>query len=149
MNSIKQIAHDSRYAFEQKTINTALLKKLYKKYTTIPNIDIFLQQAQHLFPHLNCGLASVYLKNILPTSQIIQGSYKGNPHTFLLFKKTIIDITADQYGGPKIYIGPLKQPWSLHQPNLHRIIQHNNNIYETTSSRFFHAAATTRFSNVE
>ena len=103
----------ARTVFEHKSVNKKILQTLYEKYTTVPDCKQFIERASDLFPKLNCGLASVYLQYLLKKGRIIQGKYGENNHTFLLVKNTIIDITADQYGGPKIYIGPLQVPWSL------------------------------------
>ena len=53
-----------RNDFEKNKINYTLLKKEYMKYRKIKNIDSFIKRSKVLFPKLNCGLASVYLKNI-------------------------------------------------------------------------------------
>jgi hypothetical protein len=88
------------------------LGECYLQYTAIHNINQFIDQALAQFPKLNCGLASVYLQHKLNTGSIIQGRYDEEAHTFLqLPDQTIIDITADQYGGPSVYIGPLCPPW--------------------------------------
>jgi len=81
-------------------------------YNPVANIESFLDWAKDQFPKLNCGLTAVYLKHHLGTGQIIKGSYNKEHHTFLEIGDNIIDITADQFGGPKIYVGPLKLPWS-------------------------------------
>jgi hypothetical protein len=89
------------------------LINLYKQYNNIPQIDLFVRQAKELFPELNCGLASIYLKDKLKKGIIVQGTYAGENHTFLLINQIVIDITADQYGGPEVYVGPLEEPWKL------------------------------------
>jgi hypothetical protein len=33
--------------------------------------------------------------------------------TVLAIGSTIIDITADQFGGPAVYVGPPRPPWEL------------------------------------
>ena len=112
--SFKNIAIKARKAFETTKIDRSILKELYAQYHPVRNIDVFINRATSFFPNLNCGVASVYLKYMLGRGNIVNGNYSNNNHTFLLLnKKTIVDITADQYGGPKIYVGPLKNPWSL------------------------------------
>ena len=112
--SFKNIAIKTRKAFEAKRIDKSILRKLYTQYHPVKNINVFMNRATDLFPNLNCGVASVYLKHVLGKGSIVNGNYSNNNHTFLLLnKKTIIDITADQYGGPKVYVGPLKNPWGL------------------------------------
>jgi len=66
-----------------------------------------------LFPKLNCGIASLYIQYKLKHGTIVQGFYNNIPHTFFLLGDNIIDITADQFGGPKIYTGKLKEPWRI------------------------------------
>ncbi|HIH42796.1 TPA: hypothetical protein HA246_04075 [Candidatus Woesearchaeota archaeon] len=117
LNEIKKIAYSARKKFETDKIPINKLKKLYLAYNKMPNIKKFLLQAKKLFPKLNCGLATVYLKYMLGSGKIVNGKYKNNNHTFLLLankqNKLIIDITADQYEGPKVYVGRIKKPWSL------------------------------------
>ena len=105
-------AFEIRKGFEEHNINRKALKELYQEYNNIENIDLFLDRAEKMFPKLNCGLTSVYLKNKLG-GRVVNGKYKSQNHTFLLLNKKIVDITADQYGGPKVYIGPLQKPWSI------------------------------------
>ncbi len=120
MNSCEteRIGAETRKLFENHLVNQQLLKSLYHDYNPdIENLNLFLERAEALFPYLNCGLATVYLKEVLKEGRIINGKYKDNNHTFLLLENAdhniLIDITADQYGGPPIYIGPLQLPWSL------------------------------------
>jgi len=114
VNDFKNIARKIRKEFEAKKIDTSILKKLYIQYHPVKDIHVFINRATIFFPNLNCGIASVYLKHTLGKGSITNGNYNDNSHTFLLLnKKTIIDITADQYGGPKVYVGPLKSPWGL------------------------------------
>ena len=108
-NTIKLI----RNSFERQSIDLSLLKKLYKKYNNIDNIDKFINDGVNMFPKLNCGITSLYIKHILKGGRIINGEYKKENHTFLMYKNNIIDITAEQYGGPKIHVGPLKYPWKI------------------------------------
>ena len=97
--SFKNIAIKARKAFETKKIDRSILKELYAQYHPVRNIDVFINRATSFFPNLNCGVASVYLKYMLGRGNIVNGNYSNNNHTFLLLnKKTIIDITADQYG---------------------------------------------------
>ena len=112
MNKLR-IATHVREQFEQKKVDKEELKLLYLAYSPIEDIDTFLEEAQKLFPKLNCGLATVLLKKHFPEGEIMQGKYGDNNHTFLLLDGIVIDITADQYGGPKVYVGPLKESWTL------------------------------------
>jgi hypothetical protein len=108
--SIKEIALNAREEFENRKVD----KILYGRYAKIHNLKDFLKKAQGMFPKLNCGLTCVYLQRNLGEGEIVNGKYGMENHTFLLLnKKTVVDITADQYGGPKVYCGPLKYPWIL------------------------------------
>ncbi len=117
INGVKKIAQAARKEFENNKIPSNKLKRLYLAYNKITNIRKFLSQAKKLFPKLNCGLATVYLRHRLGYGKIIKGKYKNNKHTFLLLtnkqNKLIVDITADQYHGPKVYVGRIKKPWSV------------------------------------
>ena len=67
-----------------------------------------------MFPNLNCGLATVYLRKLFSDGKIVNGKYQNKNHTFLLLEDSVVvDITSDQYGGPKVYVGLLQSPWSL------------------------------------
>ncbi len=110
---MKIVATAVRRKFEKGSVDKQELKKIYLNYNFIENIDVFMDTAQKIFPKLNCGLASVYLKNLLNCGDVVNGFYKNQGHTFLLINKMVIDITADQFDGPKVYVGHLKHPWSL------------------------------------
>ncbi|MEK6826458.1 MAG: hypothetical protein AABX90_02415 [Nanoarchaeota archaeon] len=57
-------------------------------------------------------MATLYLRDVIEGGDIVRGSYKDKNHTFpLIDGNTVVDITADQYGGPKIYVGLLRKPW--------------------------------------
>lgn len=103
----------TRRQFEKGAISNGELKNIYKQYNSVPNIRSFVARAKRIFPKLNCGLASAYLKSKLKKGNVVQGRYRNHPHTFLKIESLIIDITADQYGGPKVYVGPLRKPWAL------------------------------------
>lgn len=110
---LKEIAVRARVAFESGLISKDELKALYQHYNPLPDIDLFIERAKALFPRLNCGLASVYVHKRLPGSKVIKGRYAGHNHTFVLVDDAVVvDITADQYGGPRVYVGPLERPWS-------------------------------------
>lgn len=112
-SDVKSITEKVREDFEQKRIPRDELVRLYSEYNPKIDASVFVAEAEKVFPKLNCGLASVYLQNILGDGKIVRGSYEGNDHTFLLLNDdTIVDITADQYGGPEVYVGKLKTPWS-------------------------------------
>ncbi len=112
---LKKIAAETRAEFELEKVSTQTLKQLYQAYNHLENPDEFLIQAESLFPKLNCGLASLYLQTKIPKSRIVQGKYASHNHTYLQINDLILDITSDQFGGPKVYVGPLKPPWSAKQ----------------------------------
>jgi hypothetical protein len=79
------------------------------------------------FPDEACQVATDELKHRLGFGEIIDGSYRvAEPgdhsafqrHEFLdvgetdVAKRTIVDITADQFGGPSVYVGEWRAPWS-------------------------------------
>ncbi|HIH43188.1 TPA: hypothetical protein HA246_06100 [Candidatus Woesearchaeota archaeon] len=110
----EEVACKVRADFEARKIDEVELKLLYQQYNPLEDIDIFMQRAGEMFPNLNCGLTTVYLKKLFPNGKLINGRYKNNNHTFLLLDESIVvDITSDQYDGPKVYVGPLQKPWSL------------------------------------
>ncbi len=110
--NLKLKALQVRKQFENKEIDDCLLKDLYSRYASVENIGLFIKTALNQFPKLNCGLASVYLQHLLG-GKMIKGKYEDSNHTFLLVKDQVVDITADQYGGPKVYVGELKLPWKF------------------------------------
>jgi hypothetical protein len=104
----------ARKDFELKKIDPVLLRVLYTNYNDVPDPQNFIQKAMEEFPHLACGVATAYLQHMLSAGTIVRGRYLDNNHTFLLLEENrIADITADQYGGPRIYNGHLKHPWAL------------------------------------
>ena len=111
---VEEIAFKIRLDFENQKIDENELGELYQRYNSIKSIDSFIQIGKEVFPNLNCGLATVYLKKLFPDSEIIKGKYGDNNHTFLLLdERVVVDITSDQYGGPRVYVGPLRNPWSV------------------------------------
>jgi hypothetical protein len=101
-----------RKDFENGAISESILGELYANYNDINDTALFVRRAKKIFPNGNCGLATLYLREILAKGEVIQGSYAGEAHTYLLIDEQIIDITADQYGGPEVYVGPIISPWS-------------------------------------
>lgn len=99
-----------RREFEKRTVNPALLARLYGEYADVGNVETFITRAVDSFPSGNCGVASVYLRHKFG-GEILHCRYGGHNHTVLAFGSEIVDITADQYGGPPIYIGPFQKPW--------------------------------------
>lgn len=110
--SLLNQAINIRQDFEGGNVPESILVDLYTKYADIEDPQLFVQRAKKIFPKGNCGLATLYLKKALDIGEIIQGKYAEESHTFLLIGDQVIDITADQYDGPKVYVGPLVAPWS-------------------------------------
>lgn len=114
-------AYSARRLFESGHVYDQNLITLYEQYNPLQNPDLFFSQAKDLFPNLNCGIASVYLKHRLGKGVIVQGQFQNHGHTFLLLDEDmVLDITADQFGGPAIYFGPLSLPWAVHHGKLLR-----------------------------
>lgn len=110
---VKNIAYEARRAFERGSIARYLLKSLYLEYNpSFLDIDNYLDFAERIFPKGNCGLATVYLKHVIGAGEVVEGQYIVEPHQFLTIGSLAVDITADQFGGPEVYVGPLDLPWS-------------------------------------
>lgn len=111
---LQKLAERARRDFEAGSIARPLLRRLYSAYNSeIKELDIFLDGASELFPRGNCGLASTYLKEMTGEGEVIQGEYGNEPHTFLVINGRVMDITADQFDGPAVYVGELTEPWKL------------------------------------
>lgn len=108
----KKVAHQTRHLFESGAVNHELLVGLYREYADVGDTLHFVAKAKDIFPNGNCGLTSLYLKKQLG-GKVVQGKYKEHNHTFLLIDDIVIDITADQFGGPGVYVGHLQLPWAL------------------------------------
>ncbi len=114
MKSVRNIAVHARELFDAQQIDTARLASLYQKYHFLEDITKFVAKGMKSFPHLCCGLASVYLREEIGFGQVVYGKYHSRRHSFLLIDgRLVIDITADQFGGPRVYVDALRLPWSL------------------------------------
>lgn len=119
LSAIQRAAGEARKQFEDRKVDSRTLEKLYAAYNPdVGDVALFIQRARELFPHLNCGLASVYLREILHLGTVTPGKYLDQDHTFLLIddgqeEPVVVDVTSDQYGGPPVYVGPLQAPWAL------------------------------------
>ena len=109
---IKKTAYKIREQFETGAINQELLVQLYRDYADVGNTVSFVNKAKDIFPRGNCGLASLYLKRELG-GEVVHGEYGKHKHTFLIIDGTVVDITADQFGGPKVYVWSIQRPWIL------------------------------------
>ncbi len=108
----RRVAVQTREALERRTCDPALLAHLYGRYNPVSDVQGFVARALDMFPRLCCGLASVYLRQRLGEGAVRCGSYGGALHTFVTTRGLVLDITADQFGGPEIYVGPLALPWA-------------------------------------
>ncbi|MCI5108440.1 MAG: hypothetical protein MRY49_01170 [Candidatus Pacebacteria bacterium] len=114
MSNLLRLAEKVREDFENSSIPREKLINLYSKYNQAVDAENFIETAIRIFPRLNCGLASIYLQSLIKEGKVTRGKYKGIDHTFIMFDDNrVLDITADQYGGPRVYLGKLKKPWSL------------------------------------
>ena len=100
--------------FEAGRVDARLLADLYRGYAPVPDPETFVSEAVQMFPALCCGLASVYLQFLLGAGAIVRGRFGRSNHTVLEIPEQglIIDITADQFGGPAVYVGPWREPWA-------------------------------------
>lgn len=110
--AIEKTACKIREQFETGAIDQELLIQLYRGYADVGNTVRFVSKAKDIFPRGNCGLASLYLKRELGGG-IVRGKYGKHSHTFLVIDNIVVDITADQFGGPEVYVGPVQKPWVL------------------------------------
>ncbi|HEY5695369.1 MAG TPA: hypothetical protein VIQ80_00890 [Candidatus Saccharimonadales bacterium] len=122
---IRRIANEARADFEAGTIPEAQLVQLYGDYCPAVDANMFVAAARVLFPAGNCGLASLYLQFQLQGGEVAYGTYARKGHTFWHMGSLIVDITSDQYGGPKVYVGPLVEPWSLQAPDSAYAFKHH------------------------
>ena len=114
LDGFKAVAFQARREFECRSVSRQLLSKLYLVYNPeVGDVESFLDQAELRFPEGNCGLASLYIRHLLQEGSLVRGHYRSDSHTFLALGVLIIDITADQYGGPEVYVGPVTTPWSM------------------------------------
>lgn len=113
-NHTLRIAVEVRKKLEAGAVDQRQLETLYAGYTSVPRVSLFVKRARKQFPNLNCGLASVLLRHELQEGEVVNGKYGPENHTFLLLHgNAIVDITADQYGGPTVYVGTIQKPWAL------------------------------------
>jgi hypothetical protein len=112
----------ARHELASNTVDRKLLADLCLPYASSfgGNVDHFLDRTLPNFPDGNCGVASIYLKHRLEGGELRNGTFHGLTHVVLDLSEVVLqyddlisDITADQFGGPKIYVGPMRDPWSL------------------------------------
>jgi hypothetical protein len=115
---LRRSAARVRREFERGTFDLRLAIAAYTAYAPeVGDVPGFVERARGLFPTGCCGLCSVYLRSRLGCGTVVSGSYDGHLHTVLLVDGLLVDVTADQFGGPPIYVGPPRPPWgSAHGP---------------------------------
>lgn len=70
------------------------------------------------FPRDCCDVATILLIDRVGEGEFVPGVFYSRPrvfkgHAFLQLGGVIADITADQFGGPRVYVGDLVLPWSI------------------------------------
>ena len=82
-----------------------------------PGLEVspYMLLVRDKFPKASCYLAAEYLLYLTGEGEVVYGGYetptKIRAHAYLRIGETIADITADQFGGPETYVGPLVRPW--------------------------------------
>lgn len=106
------LAVKARQDIESGKVDKTLLARLYREYNPqVKDLEAFIDYGLAIFPNLCCGIASVYLRHLLGDGEVVQGNFNGQRHTYLLVESKVVDITSDQYNGPRVYIGELITPW--------------------------------------
>ncbi len=105
------MAGEIRRELEERRCDPELLARLYFQYNAVSEPRLFVERASEMFPRLCCGLASVYAQHRLRGGAVVRGWYGEQRHTFLSFQGWVVDLTADQFQGPAVYVGRLRTPW--------------------------------------
>lgn len=129
---LAHLAKEVREEFTSRTIAPATLFEIITLHS--PHILAGLQKQIALkacgsiincFPAYSCDGAAAVLRERAGYGEIITGSYtRYECHAFLgigataLGMDTIVDITADQFGGPEIFVGQIVPPWSREPDNF-------------------------------
>lgn len=124
----------TREDFEQKRITLPYLKPLVEKHLSYiadhyqDELAAWIEAWLADFPYNCCELATAVLLDRIGEGVIVYGRYEHEPinaqnmrkshafwaHSEPVDEQTLIaDITADQYGGPAIYVGDLHHPWTV------------------------------------
>lgn len=111
---ILEIATATRRSFEDGSLDYELLAERFQQWFPKNNDPkYYAELTKTEFPAGCCGPASAYLRSEIGKGDITYGSYQNMGHLVLkISKKEIVDITADQFGGPAIYVGSLQYPWT-------------------------------------
>ena len=115
-SEIKDVAERVREIFEKKKLRPRSREVIKRRLSRLPleesRIDEMINKAVEQFPREACIIASLYLNiRLRHRGLIVIGSYQEKPHTYIVLDGVIVDITADQFGGPRVYVGPIKEPW--------------------------------------
>lgn len=123
---LHQQATAARLEWEMRAVDWDKLQELYRKWVeefgnvghqialSLVGLPRMIANAQSTFPKGCCGMASCLLASRIPNAQLVHGLYEcpqQEPHTWVMVDDLVLDITADQFGGPPVYIGPLEKPW--------------------------------------
>ena len=117
VEKIYEAAAKVRNEFESQSVDRDLLWVRYCRWNPAAwryDKNRYLDLAAASFPLGSCGLASAYLWGEVDVGEGQPKSvyYRGYEHTVLLGRIAMVDITADQFGGPRVYIGPMLDPWT-------------------------------------
>ena len=121
IEKVRGAALQARSDFEKCIVSKDLMREL--SISSDPALqhvfDRYFDDTIQKFPRGNCRLAAIYLKHLAGFGHVAEGTYGGNYHRFWAGEEgeLIADITADQFGGPKVYVGRVVAPWSI---NLER-----------------------------
>ena len=133
-DEIMPIAIQARRDFDNKSVDVQYLKSLVEKHLPYiaenykDGLTQWIEQSVANFPIDCCEIGAAVLLDRVGEGEIAHGRYEREPigphnirksHTFWTQAETpgktalMADITADQYGGPPIFVGSLKRPWTL------------------------------------
>jgi hypothetical protein len=133
-DEIVTVATQTRHDFKTKALKIHYLQSVIDKHLPYiaesykAGLAQWIEQTIAEYPVNSCELATAVLLDRLQTGKIVYGRYEYKPlgphntrksHSFWSTSDPkneitlIADITADQYGGPPIYVGPLIQPWTI------------------------------------
>lgn len=139
IESLTAIAEETRQDFLERNIAVPRLVEavtLYLPHTAsqLSSGELIRQAAESIenFPNEACQFASAELRRRIGYGNIVEGHFYETGdgtdisnvrwwHAFvnlgrLAGAETLIaDITADQFGGPAVHVGELREPWSITQ----------------------------------
>lgn len=140
IEALHRVSEETRAAFEAGNVSDTEIEeaaRLYKVASWVTNRSGIYTPLGDRFPNNSCGHASPVLKRRIDASgilseeaKLVHGGYWHDQtheydewHAFVevdttydfdtnRVTQTIADITADQFGGPSVYVGRLVLPWS-------------------------------------